>query len=320
MSRGRAFYYVESAPQIISAYRHYRQTEASGFDMIIRLNGNLHNDDQIHQVLNELDISKLGDVICTSIGFGLIVALIRKALLRNYETFCVADIRSLIGLVAIIISRCKHIVLLDDGIASITYYQRRIEGREIVSGGLIKRAVARCAAKRLKSITLHTMLPLSPADCMTIEVNVYKFQSVNDRKIGVDHEFVLFIGSKVVEAGVCSSEFFDCVMRRFSNEHRGRRKVYVAHRDENLEKMAKFPEIEAIRLLRPIELEYGVRSDMPGVICGFYSAGLVNFLPYRNQVKIATYGLPIETTNQRFHESISASRYLFEYILCIDSV
>lgn len=320
MSKNKVFYYVESAPQILSAYRHIRQKGVSEFDMVVRLNGNHHNDEQIRQVMKDLEVNKSGDVVSHHLGLRMLFALLRRAVFGKYAEFCVADIRSPVGLCAIIISACNHFVLLDDGVASITFYQRWIKGEAIVNGGLVKRVIVRIAQMRLREITLHTMLPLASVDGLKVELNEYKFQPIDaQKKIGIDANLAVFIGSKVVEAGVCSQKYFDCVMKRFVSEFKEKKLRYVAHREEKLDKFDLFPEIEVVRLSHPLELEYGVRCDMPSVICGFYSAGLIHFLQYQDRVKIFTYGLPLELTNQGFHQSIQSSKYLFSELLGIEA-
>ena len=132
MNKGKAFYYVESAPQILSAYKQLKQNGIVQFDMLVRLNGSHYNDSQIKQVLQDLGICKQGAVVSELLGLRFIVAFLRLVILNRYTDFCIADIRSPIGLSAVILARCERIVLLDDGTASFTYYQRRAEGAEVV--------------------------------------------------------------------------------------------------------------------------------------------------------------------------------------------
>ena len=320
MPKSKVFYYVESAPQILSAYRHILQKKINEFDMLVRLNGNIINDEQIQLVLKKLELIKSGNIVAHRLGYKLIYTLIRRSLLGKYSEFCIADIRSPVSLFAIILSLSKKFVLLDDGVASITFYKLRQQKEGILIGGTFKRALARFAQARLKDITLHTMMPLNSIDGITVELNEYKFQPSNARiKVGIDEALAVFIGSKVVEEGVCSKEYFENTIKRFVSANIGRRLVYVAHREESLEKFEIFPQLQIVRLPHPLELEYGVVCDIPSCICSFYSAGLVHFLPYRNKIKIIAYGLPIEQSNKKYHQSIKSSKYLFEEVLGIES-
>ena len=320
MKEKRALYYIESAPQLLSAYRHIQQNCISKFDMIVRLNGSSHNDRQIDQVIVDLGIRQLGHLIVHRLGFCLICSLMVRAILGKYDEHCIADIRSLVGLTSIALSRCKRLVLLDDGTASFDFYQDRMAGLDGLGRRSCDRFIGRVGASTLNRIILHTILPLRSVKESVVERNHYQFQS-NDtqRNFGIDLELAIFIGSKVVEAGVCSEVYFSGVIRKFIEKFRNMRLVYIAHREEDLKKFVDFPEISVIRLDRPLELEYGIRRDMPGVVCGFYSAGLIHFLPHSDHLQIFSYGLPIEFGNCNFHRSIESSRFLFENILGIHS-
>lgn len=314
------FYYVESAPQVISAFRHYLQMKPLRFAMIVRLNGRKHNDEQIDNVIRELGIAKLGKLICCRAGSKLYANLVKEVFFQKHDKVCVGDIRSLLSLTAIgLANRKSEFVLLDDGVASISYYRRRAEGLRSMGRPIVK-ALERVLSFKLNAITLHTLLPLNSMAGMTIEINNIDLQSLfGSARSRPDPETAIFIGSKVVESGLCSIEYFNSVLDKFMAEFRGRNLFYVLHRDEDVEKLAAFAGITPLRLDLPLELEFGLKRSIPGAVCGFYSAGLVNFLPYRDQVKLIAYGLPLDESNSTFHQSIRAGRYLFDQVLRIHS-
>ena len=321
MNHSRTFYYVESAPQILSAYKQIRQSGAEQFDMLVRLNGRQYNDGQIQQILKDLSILKLGNVSTQLIGFRFLVDLLRFIILRRYTDFCIADIRSPIALGAIVLARCKRIILLDDGTASFTYYQRKLEGAEMVGQGFVKGILVKLAAKRLKKITLHTMLPLKPMAGMLVEHNSYRILPTdNPEKIEIDERLAVFIGSKVIEVGICNCTHFDAAMKKFTFEFKGFRLIYVPHREEGLEKLRNFPEVEILRLSRPLELEFGFDRPFPSVVCTFYSAGIIHFCTFKDKILLQAYDIPLEPYNCNYHHSIANSKLLFTEVLGIKVV
>lgn len=321
MSKNKAFYYVESAPQILSAYKHIKHKCINHFDMIVRLNGNLHNDNQIRQVLQDLNLCKHGNVVAKPLGLLFAYSLLRIILFNRYANFCIADIRSKVGLIGIIFSRCNQLILLDDGTASFDYYQLRIEGAKGANPTIISRLLTYLASNKLNQIGLHTMLPLRSINGMKVELSEFDFASIlGARDVEIDKKLAIFIGSKVVECGICSIDNFIKTINKFANEHSNYNLQYIAHRDEDTEKLNLFPQIKIVRLFRPLELEFGILRPIPAVICSFYSAGIIHFLPYRKYVKIFSYELPLDINNIKFHQSIGSSRKLFNDILLIDSI
>ena len=316
MAERSAFYYLESAPQVMSAYRHIRQYGVSGFDMLVRLNGSLHNDGQIARVMEELPVRQYGAVTCLPVGWKFFLLLVQRLLFRRYREFCIADIRSTTGLVAATFSRSGRILLLDDGVASIDYYQRRLLGLQPFAGGFFKRLISPLARFRTRHITLYTLMPLESQGGMSVQRSTFPVGGLGDvANAAIDDGVAVFIGSKVVESGVCSEDYFCRTLRGFVARFEGRQLVYVLHREEDAGKLAQFPALTPVRLDLPLELEFGVRQALPGVVASFYSAGLLGFLPYRGRMQLLAYGLPLEAGNARYHQSIEAGRYLFQDLL-----
>jgi hypothetical protein len=319
MSIGKNFYYAESAPQLLSVYRHIIQNNVSKFDILVRLNGSYQNDIQIHQVLSEINIFKQGNVVSQLFGFQFFVNLFLFVIFSRYSNVCVADIRSKIGLIAIVSARCEQIVLLDDGTATFDYYQQRVEGVEAQGLGFIKWLLRKLSEKKLKNIRLHSMLPLMSVGDMTVELSELDFSSLfEERNVEIDKNLAIFIGSKVVETGACTNDFFAEIIEKFVDKYSDYKLQYIAHREENTDKLNSFAQIEVLRLPRPLELEFGFYRNIPSVICTLHSAGIVHFLPYRKDVKLVAYQMPLDSKNIKFHSSIILCNYLFKDVLNID--
>lgn len=317
MNKKRAFYYVESAPQILSAYRHMMQYRISQYEMFVRLNGSFYNDLQIHNTLQDLGIGINCNVFISRVRILLVLNFIKISLFRKYYYFCIADVRSKLSLIGVVLCRYAKIILLDDGTASFDFYRMKSEGVKPKIENIFSKFFRILTSYKLKNITMYTLLPLETVNGIIVESCKYELDGINKGLVEINPKSVVFIGSKVVEAGVTSIEHFVTVMSRFCIEFSDCKLQYIAHREEDLGKLRLFPQIEIVRLLQPLEMEFGRNRPFPAVVCTFFSAGIIHFLPMSDRITLISYDIKTNYTNIKFHDSILRSRDLFTNLLKI---
>lgn len=296
-------YFLESAPQLLSAYQASSYYPGENI-FLIRLNGDIVNDNQIKETICTLNLAQSGSVF---VGKANSLSMLWRVLVLSIHSifinlrFLAGDCRGGYTNLYMRLMVLKETVLLDDGIASINYYWDQLE----------------CPMKPKNEIrydALYTALPLSSNNIVN-----HQFESLEERltNVEIDESLAYFIGSKVVEVGLLSEGDFIKSLDNFVLRNKGKKLVYIAHRAESLEKVrsnySNFLEVKVLDL--PVELEFLKQNVIPGVIEGFYTGAFLFLYHINKNIDLRNHPIARNDYNYLYHEEILRCDRLFDKLI-----
>lgn len=191
-------------------------------------------------------------------------------------------------------------VLLDDGTATLNIARQRIEGCAARKPDRLSKRI-RLAAKKIFQ-KLNNQQPSRVVFFTAYKIPVMSFDSVihNDfaylrTKISElqTTETVYFLGSPLSEAGIMSESQYLNYINRVQNYYAGRNILYVSHRRESQDKLAKIEEdygLEVACFRFPIEYQLAFIGRRPLELASFMSSALDNCrLIFGDKMKIVSF-------------------------------
>ncbi len=276
---------------------------------VVRKNGSKIND---HQIDRTIDLLGLNDRVLYCGVFSLLrffllyIWCLKKTLGRGGCVY-VGDARGGYSILFAIGFWWKRQVLIDDGIATLSYIYRRLNKNSVgmVKMGSLKPVMTNVFRCISPSYDLFTAIPLEPREFPNCRVHCYEKTESLFKASVVDESMAVFVGSKVVEAGLLSMTAFEDSVNKFLNENSGRSCVYAAHRAEMLDKLEPFKGKMSVEVFSlPIELHYLNLGRIPKFIGGFYSGALVFFKKATFSVMVRNYSIAKTKNNSAFHDEI----------------
>ena len=259
---------VESPLQLINAIEAISFFKILDYKIYIRYSNVVSNDKQINKLLTILSVDnvkiktfvisggrkKLVDIVKIIFYWfllGLKLKGVQKLFVGNYDSPFLKGITRL--------TKRNNIILLDDG-------AKTIELQNNFSDHY--------------SLDLFTMYDINNYSGQNIFINSFdylrnKFDFVNT----INQNSILFIGSKLVESGIVTEEYYLSLIDKISLSYSNFNIIYIPHRGENSPKLEQISKIENISLTSldyPVEF-YGIyEKKLPNKIISFYSTALLS--------------------------------------------
>lgn len=304
----KGLFFIEAPFQLLSAFEAIEDYQLSDYKIIIRLSNIRNNDVQLKTLVNILfqDNQKivfhtinvhnrnLKDYLLTF--YLLIYSFIFQA---KYNHIFIGNLDS--GILSLIVKAIKRskIVLLDDGIKSITFQK---------------------TFNKTYKFNLYTMLQgLSPLPNQIIKYNHFiKFKRLLKNIIYKDEIFL--IGSKLSESGIISEDYYLKSVEEIAKRHNKYPIKYIIHRGEDPKKLKKISLIQNINIMQldyPIEFFPIYNKYSPIMIISFYSASLISLKKLYPKINALSY--KINYTNIDYRDKIDqVYQYISQYIDVID--
>jgi len=258
----KTLFFVESPLQLLNAFEAQHFFNMKEYIYYIRLSNDMINDAQIMHLINILNIKHTTLIKINAKKKG-ITDYLKLMYYRYIFTLTSQADRILIGnfeskFCTLIMKKVPHnkIILLDDGARSIALQDRFTS--------------AYC-------YDLFTMYEIIPLHKQHIYKNSYTYIQTRLKTLQLDEKKIMFLGSKLSEAGIISEAYYIALMQKISDYYVDKKIVYISHREEKKEKLQKIqhiPNIQIVTLEYPIEL-YGLyNKTMPHKVSSFYSTAL----------------------------------------------
>jgi len=304
----KGLFLIEAPFQLLSAYEAIGDYNIRQYIIIVRLSNTVNNDLQLKKLVDILfkNDKQIKYISLSSQNKSLLEYL--KAL-YYIVYFCVYQLKfSKIffgnlesGFLSKIIKLTKHnkIILLDDGIKSITFQNK---------------------FSKNKFYNLYTMIDdLKSIPNQKIVIN--KFNRLNRLLKNINYtDDIMLIGSKLNEVGIIKESYYIKLIKEISRQYEGKKIKYIQHRGENEEKLLKIDQIkniEVIKLEYPLEFYPLHSSLLPKTIVSFYSAALVSMGKLYSGSNMIAYRFNF--TNYKHKENIEESyKYLEKHIKVVD--
>ena len=304
----KSLFLVEAPFQLLSAYEAIGDYEIKEYIIVVRLSNTVNNDLQLRKLVDTLfkndkqvkyislsaknkSLFEYLKALYNIIYFGIYQIKFTKIFFGNLES----------GFLSKIIKLTKHnkIILLDDGIKTITFQNRFSEN---------------------KFYNLYTMMDdLKYISKQKIVIN--KFNRLNKLLKEINYtDDVMLIGSKLSEAGIIEESYYIKLIKEISQQHEEKKINYIQHRGENEEKLFKIAQInniEVVQLVYPLEFYPLYRASLPKTIVSFYSAALVSMGKLYSGSTMIAY--KFNFTNYKQEDNIEESyKYLDKHMKVID--
>jgi len=251
-------YIVETPLQLLCAFEAIRKVGDREHELWIRLNGKADNDRQTCNMAKLLNLNfktfnfrKTARVID---GFFLLRLI--PVLRRRYETVYLGSLFSSLLSVMSRVTRTKRIIYLDDGVATFLSSDRVLK-----------------AKSKQTIFTFFNIEPTSYLEVIQNDFNNLKEYFGVTKKIS---NMAVFIGQRVVDAGMMSEESYLSVIKRAQAEAQIPM-TYIPHRDESsavIEKISKIEGIDVVSIDVCIELYLLISNSNPSYIASSFSSAL----------------------------------------------
>jgi hypothetical protein len=299
-----SLFYIEAPFQLLSAYEAIGDYNLKQYKIIVRLSGVKNNDNQILNLVKILfeDDSRIEYIFIKItnrriIDYLKIVFLIIKSytIQYKYQYIFIGNLESKILAKIVRIINKEKVILLDDGIKSITF-QNNFSNKYYYN--------------------LYTMLDkLKTIEKQKIVYN--KFSRLQLMIKGIEkREDILFIGSKLSEAGIVTEEYYINMIKKISLKYSKKNILYITHRGEMIDKLNKLSQCNNIKIIQldyPIEFFPIYYNYLPSMVISFYSAALISLYKIYPTIKIESYLL--KNIDKFFVEDIYNSyKYIEQYI------
>jgi len=301
-------YYVESPGQIVNAFEsiHLRQLP---WVMIVRFNGSKDNDSQIKNVLffyKDCELMRLNSSIKFVFSFIEFVLHFTLTLLRFSK-----------GPIYVGSDKSKFIspfhvfrlpmVLLDDGIATLIYAKGKGKDKKTKPLSVLDKLLNK---HQKMNIFTSLDLPKLPPHYKVINHDYGYLRSII--KGGLVSDDVLFFGAKYIEVGILTSDQYIALLRSVMKYFKGRRILYVPHREENKVRLSNYEELgySLMNIDLPSELELVSMVKPPKCVAGFFSAALLTSHQLMPDIEVYTFKIPQINIPQSTRENLE---YAYEY-------
>jgi len=251
-------YIVETPLQLLCAFEVMRLKNEKRYKLLIRLNGKQENDRQTITMAGQLGLKYQTVLFRNRFRYIDVLAFFHLLPLsfRKFDTIYYGSLFSnFLSLMSCLIKSEKE-VFLDDGVATF------LSSRKV-------------AGKR-KSITLFTFFNLEKSDSITIIPNDFSEVRAFFCVEACRPSTPIFIGQKVVEAGMMSKKnYLSAVLR--AQKEAGGEIDYIPHRDESEATTGTIASMPGVTVIRPdccIEMYLLKSSLKPSYIASTFSSAL----------------------------------------------
>lgn len=194
----------------------------------------------------------------------------------------------------------QQTVLLDDGTATLDIARQRIEGQFSPKPSKLSKRI-RLAAKRIfqklnarqpENVVFFTAYKIAVTGADRIISNDFAY--LRNRALGLKvTESVYFLGSPLSEVGIVSEDKYLESMRRVKKYYEGKDIIYVSHRRESPEKLARLKSeygFEVSCFDYPVEYQLAFVGPRPVELASFISSALDNCrLIFEDKMKIVAF-------------------------------
>lgn len=196
----------------------------------------------------------------------------------------------------------QQTVLLDDGTATLDIARQRLEGKVARKANKLSKRI-RLAAKHIfqklnarqpESVVFFTAYKIAVTGSDRVINNDFAY--LRSRALGLKAtQTVYFLGSPLSEVGIMSEAKYLESMRRVKKYYTGKDVLYVSHRRESQEKLAKLKSKYGFKLACfdfPVEYQFAFEGPRPVELASFISSALDNCrLIFEDKMKIVAFKL-----------------------------
>lgn len=321
-------YLVKSPLQLLNAIEASEQFEAQEEIIIIKYSENKKSN---MQLANLLELKKWGQVIHiehAKAGKSMIEELkwIRKLSNQSLsiEKIFIGDYRSNNYLVFAQNLNCKEIILLDDGTATFYIQEKFLKDKIRFSNGFLVDTFRKVISKIMglktnfdKTIHLFSCYNLDPHPHQKIYKNKYSFMKryIENEKLYLNDDLVLFIGAKYIEAGWMEKKDYFESLKRVFDQYTNKKLLYVPHRGEDKDKLNELAELFHFEIKHYdtiIELGILQENNIPKTIIGFTSSALVNFHKMYADIHTISYKIALDKFSKLHSDTVKDFYLKFE--------
>ena len=194
----------------------------------------------------------------------------------------------------------QQTVLLDDGTATLDIARQRMEGQVAPKPSKLSKRI-RLAAKRIfqklnarqpENVVFFTAYKIAVTGADRVISNDFAY--LRNRALGLKAtETVYFLGSPLSEVGIVSEDKYLESMRRVKKYYAGKDVLYVSHRRESPEKLARLKSEYGFELAcfdYPVEYQLAFVGPRPVELASFISSALDNCrLIFEDKMKIVAF-------------------------------
>lgn len=266
--------------QYLNALRYFEQRQEK--HEILVLTSSKKNIEQIKH-LDKLNLCRFPFVKLTFLNnetLWLIKCIYSKIFVqsKHYSKIIIGNYKNIIGYYFALKfdGEFKDVVLLDDGLATIDIYLKRINRqREVLFGGHlinIYKNLLRINNREVNRLIFYTVFNISSLGYNGRDQILTPKVKVNNSSI--QNNEVWFIGTPVVEQSIISETTYKKILEsiHINAKVKGQILVYIMHRAEK----QKFFDFKVKNFNLPLEIVFQGLNTFPSIIISFYSTALIN--------------------------------------------
>jgi hypothetical protein len=321
-------YLVEAPFQLVSAVATQKKNSDCRAWLFVRKSSSVRNNKQLDEMLQrDIFISPWAKVVYLdgSSPLKLLLASIKFfvkliSILFVINKFAIGDFRSRFALSLVGKLRFKELCLLDDGVASLgLYYEKEgelfacpIEDSSSSAISFLAALKSKVEAKGNKpQFIVSTFLTLPESAHWIVEKTdlSFIFDQFRIASQTIDDSLVYIVGSKVVEEGIVDMEIYDVFCKNIRQSKPTANIIYIAHREESEEKIARYKKNLGFDISRPkMPLEFLLCSIdiLPSSVISLYSAALFTSKLIEPKLNIVSYILKPSDVPPKFLKAITA--------------
>jgi hypothetical protein len=321
-------YLVEAPFQLVSAVAHKKANPNQPAWLFVRKSSSDRNNQQLIGLLQETIFSSPWKKIVYLDGsspWRLALASVKllACLLPVFSCinkFSIGDFRSRFAIGLVDKLKFNELCLLDDGVASLGLYSS--SSTEITPSSLddntsqallaLKALKAKLSSKSVESkLTVSTFLSLPKSRDWHVEkVDLsFIFDQFRVHSQSIDNSLVYLVGSKVVETGILDAATYDAFCQKVRNDKPTAKIIYIAHREEEAEKLKKYESELGFDVSRPeVPLEFLLCNlkTLPSSVISLYSAALFTSRLIEPRLEVVSYVLKSTDVPEKYSKVISS--------------
>lgn len=279
----RNILFVETPLHFLNAMEAISYFNLENYTIFIRYSGHEGNDTQLNKLIEKFSTEIEKEYIYTTTIKGekkqikdylkiLYYKIYFKLMRDKYKNIFIGDYSS--GFLSMLIKNFNKdkIILLDDGAKTISI-QNNFDDENYYD--------------------LFTMYTLEPKIGQNIYENHFlRLQKRRKDDLTYDEDTIMFLGAKLNEEGIITQEYYLELMDKIAFRYSDFKILYVPHRGDSKEKIAKIAKIKNISILNyqhPIEF-YGIyEKSIPRKVFSFYSTALWSMSKMYKEVSVTAF-------------------------------
>lgn len=256
---------IESPLQLLNAYEAIKYFNIQNYQFIIRYSNSNTNDKQIKKLIDILKIDPMNieEVKINTSNKSLLdlfKLFIYKYIFntKKFNKVFIGNYRS--GFFSLIQKSFDkdQVILLDDGAKTINIQKQFTDDL---------------------NYNLFTMYNVTSLKNQKIYINHFNnIQMFFEKKLVLEDNKILFLGSKLSEMDIISKEYYLELMNKISQYYKYKNIIYIAHREEDKNKLTKISKINNIKIKTidyPVEIFGLFENKLPKTVSSFYSSALM---------------------------------------------